>query len=113
LLFANTVFVSPTIFGLPMAAQVLIWVIVGGLGTFVGPVIACIALQMVAAYLGKLGWIDPNIVLGTLLIAFVVFFPSGLLPAVTRLGEALQERFHDCRKTGGTSSGNVGRGHSS
>lgn len=92
MLFANTVFVSPTIFGLSMAAQVLIWVIIGGLGTFVGPVIACIALQMLTAYLGKLGLIDPNILLGALLIAFVVFVPSGLLPTALRIFTTLKGR---------------------
>jgi branched-chain amino acid transport system permease protein len=92
LLFANCVFVSPTIFGLSTAAQVLIWVVVGGLGTFVGPVIACVALQMLAGYLGKLGWIDPNIVLGALLVAFVVLVPSGLQPTATRLWSLVRDR---------------------
>jgi branched-chain amino acid transport system permease protein len=91
MLFANCVFVSPTIFGLSTAAQVLIWVVVGGLGTFVGPVIACIALQMLTFYLGKLGWIDPNIALGALLVGFVVFVPSGLLPSASRLLAWLRE----------------------
>lgn len=91
LLFANTVFVSPTIFGLSMAAQVLIWVIIGGLGTFVGPVIASIALQMLAVYLGKLGLIDPNILLGALLIAFVVFVPRGILPTALRMFTTLKQ----------------------
>ena len=45
-LFANCVFVSPTMFSLSYAAQVIIWVIVGGLGTLVGPVIGCILVQM-------------------------------------------------------------------
>lgn len=68
LLFANSVFVSPTMFSLSMAAQVLIWVVVGGLGTLFGPVAACFALQMATTALGKLGLVDPNIVLGLVLI---------------------------------------------
>ena len=43
ILFANCVFVSPTMFSLSYAAQVIIWVLVGGLGTLVGPIIGCIA----------------------------------------------------------------------
>jgi branched-chain amino acid transport system permease protein len=54
MLFANVVFVSPTMFSLSMAAQVLIWVIVGGLGTLVGPVAACFALQIGTTALGNL-----------------------------------------------------------
>ncbi|MCR6502394.1 branched-chain amino acid ABC transporter permease [Shinella sp. CPCC 101442] len=85
LLFANSVFVSPTMFSLSMAAQVLIWVVVGGLGTLFGPVAACFALQIATAALGKLGIVDPNIVLGTVLVVFVVFVPGGIQPALAAL----------------------------
>lgn len=85
LLFANSVFVSPTMFSLSMAAQVLIWVVVGGLGTLLGPVAACFALQIAATALGKLGFVDPNIVLGLVLIVFVVFVPGGIQPALAAL----------------------------
>jgi branched-chain amino acid transport system permease protein len=85
LLFANSVFVSPTMFSLSMAAQVLIWVVVGGLGTLFGPVAACFALQIATAALGKLGLVDPNIVLGLVLILFVVFVPGGIQPALAAL----------------------------
>lgn len=81
-LFANSVFVSPTVFSLSNSAQVLIWVVVGGVGTFVGPILACLILQALTAYLGTLGWIDPNIVLGGVLILFVLLLPKGLLPAL-------------------------------
>jgi ABC-type branched-subunit amino acid transport system permease subunit len=72
-------------FSLSMAAQVLIWVVVGGLGTLLGPVAACFALQIAAAALGKLGFVDPNIVLGLVLIVFVVFVPGGIQPALAAL----------------------------
>ena len=49
LLFANCVFVSPTMFSLSYSAQVIVWVIVGGLGTLLGPVIGCILLQMLTS----------------------------------------------------------------
>lgn len=89
MLFANVVFVSPTVFGLSMAAQVLIWVVVGGVGTLIGPVAACILLQIATVALGKLGIIDPGIVLGVILIVFVVFVPGGILPALTGLASRL------------------------
>jgi branched-chain amino acid transport system permease protein len=91
MLFANSVFVSPTVFSLSMAAQVLIWVVVGGVGTLFGPVAACILLQIATIALGKLGIIDPGIVLGVVLIVFVVFVPGGILPALTRLASALTD----------------------
>jgi ABC-type branched-subunit amino acid transport system permease subunit len=82
MLFATSVFVSPTVFSLATAAQVLIWVVVGGLGTLAGPIIASILLQILAAFLGTLGWIDPNVVLGAVLIGFVLVAPRGLMPLV-------------------------------
>lgn len=92
MLFANVVFVSPTMFSLSTAAQVLIWVVVGGLGTLAGPVVACILLQVLTVWLGKLGLIDPNIVLGIILIVFVVFVPSGILPALASIAERFRSR---------------------
>lgn len=84
LLFANSVFVSPTMFSLPVSGQIIIWIIIGGLGTLIGPVIGCILMQVLTNWLGTLGqidglgWIDPNLVLGVLLVIFVLLVPKGL-----------------------------------
>ena len=52
-LFANWGnFVSPTIFGLAQSAQIIIWVIVGGRGTLIGPIVGCIGIQWLTAALG-------------------------------------------------------------
>ncbi len=90
-LFANCVFVSPNMFNLVSSGQLLIWVIVGGLGTLAGPVIGCYLLLMAATALGTvnqgggLAWLDPNLVLGVVLTAFVLLVPSGLLPILETL----------------------------
>lgn len=87
-LFANCVFVSPAMFSLQTNGQLIIWVIVGGLGTLAGPVIGCFIMLMLSTKLGTMGqsggstWFDPNLVLGLLLVAFVVFLKKGLLPMV-------------------------------
>jgi branched-chain amino acid transport system permease protein len=84
LLFANSVFVSPTMFSLPVSGQIVIWVIIGGLGTLIGPIVGCIFMQILTNYLGTLAqvkglsWIDANLVLGLLLMAFVLLVPKGL-----------------------------------
>ncbi len=85
ILFANCVFVSPTMFSLSYAGQVIIWVLVGGIGTLVGPVIGCILVQMLTTYAGTLSWIDPNLLLGAVFMAAVVAVPKGLLPTATTL----------------------------
>ena len=52
-LFANWgAFVSPTIFGLAQSAQIIIWVIVGGRGTLIGPILGCVGIQWLTAALG-------------------------------------------------------------
>ena len=80
ILFANCVFVSPTLFSLSYAGQVIIWVLVGGLGTLIGPVIGCMLVQALTTYAGTLSSVDPNLVLGVELMLAVVGVPKGLLP---------------------------------
>ena len=89
LMFANSVFVSPTMFSLPVSGQIIIWVIIGGLGTLIGPIVGCILMQILTNWLGTLnqvpgfGWVDPNLVLGVILVVFVLLVPKGLTALVT------------------------------
>jgi ABC-type branched-subunit amino acid transport system permease subunit len=85
ILFANCVFVSPTMFSLAYSAQVIIWVIVGGLGTLVGPVIGCILLQLLTTWAGTLPQLNANLLLGSILVVAVLLLPKGLLPSTTAL----------------------------
>ncbi len=114
-LFANWgAFVSPTIFGLGQSAQIIIWVIVGGRGTLIGPVIGCIGIQWLTATLGSaqsassgilavlktstLGIVDlanVNLVLGAILLAFVLLVPKGIVPSFLDLGRLLRSRKAD------------------
>ena len=88
LMFANSVFVSPTMFSLPVSGQIIIWVIIGGLGTLIGPVIGCILMQLLTNWLGTLNqvpgfaWVDPHLVLGVILVIFVLLVPKGLTALV-------------------------------
>lgn len=92
-LFANWgAFVSPTIFGLAQSAQIIIWVIVGGRGALIGPILGCIGIQWLTAALGANaptgggGWAallgNAPLILGALLIAFVLLVPKGLAPTL-------------------------------
>ncbi len=90
--FANSVFISPALFSLATTAQVIIWVIVGGLGTLFGPILGAVVVQALMSWLGTLAQIhpalarlDPNFVLGAILILFVLLLPRGLWPALTAL----------------------------
>ena len=100
-LFANWgSFVSPTIFGLAQSAQIIIWVIVGGRGTLIGPVIGCIGIQWLSAALGanqpsggsdlwSKVFANAPLILGVILIAFVLLMPKGLVPTLADVGQAL------------------------
>jgi len=103
-LFANWgSFVSPTIFGLSQSAQIIIWVIVGGRGTLIGPIIGCIGIQWLSTALGANqpsgagSWAsifsNAPLVLGAVLIAFVLLVPKGLVPTLLDWGaRSLQAR---------------------
>ncbi|MDE1186752.1 MAG: branched-chain amino acid ABC transporter permease [Pantoea sp.] len=79
-------FVSPGVFSISQSAQIIIWVIVGGRGTLIGPVISCILLQWMVTRLGAQQTVDVNLVLGVILAVFVLLIPGGMLPTIQRLG---------------------------
>lgn len=85
-LYANWgAFVSPGVFSISQSAQIIIWVIVGGRGTLIGPVLSCVALQWLVTRLGAQQSIDTNLVLGVILAIFVLLIPGGVLPGLQRL----------------------------
>jgi ABC-type branched-subunit amino acid transport system permease subunit len=92
-LFANWgAFTSPTIFGLAQSAQIIIWVIVGGLGTLVGPVVGCVAIQWLTTQIGTQQTFNSNLVLGAILVAFVLLVPRGIVPSFISMGDWLRRR---------------------
>ena len=73
-------FISPTIFGLPMSAEVIIFVLVGGLGTLVGPILGAVGLQYLVTLAGTQDAVNPNLGLGIVLVGFVLLVPQGVVP---------------------------------
>jgi ABC-type branched-subunit amino acid transport system permease subunit len=85
-LFANWgAFVSPNVFSLTMTSQIIIWVIVGGLGTLVGPIIGCLIMQYLATTLGTQQLANTNLIFGIIFLAFVLLVPRGIVPSLRRL----------------------------
>ncbi len=92
-LFTNWgAFTSPTIFGLAMSAQIIIWVIVGGLGTLVGPVVGCMLIQWLTTEIGTQQTFNSNLVLGAILVVFVLLVPRGLVPSLGDVIDSLVRR---------------------
>jgi ABC-type branched-subunit amino acid transport system permease subunit len=75
-------FVAPEMFNLNQAAQVVIWVIVGGRSTLIGPVVATGLVQYFSNWLGTVSIGQVTLILGLVLLLFVLVFPRGLLPTI-------------------------------
>lgn len=82
-LFANWAeIVTPGVFSLRSAAEVIIWTIVGGVGTLIGPILGAMALGMIKLLLGEQTVIDNSLLLGLVLVIVVLAIPRGVVPAL-------------------------------
>ncbi|MEO0823907.1 MAG: branched-chain amino acid ABC transporter permease, partial [Pseudomonadota bacterium] len=77
--------VTPDLFALTYAAQAIIWVIVGGRGTLIGPVLGAFGVFYLTSWLGTQSYLNSNVVLGLVLIFFVLLLPRGVVPEVMAL----------------------------
>ena len=75
--------VTPDVFSLSQSALTIIWVIVGGRGTLIGPILATFALYYLTSSLGSQQALNTNLVLGIILIVFVLAVPKGVIPTIT------------------------------
>jgi ABC-type branched-subunit amino acid transport system permease subunit len=75
-------FVAPEMMNLNSAASVVIYVIVGGKATLIGPLVGTAIVQHLTAWLGTAGVGQVNLILGLVMIAFVMVFPQGVLPTL-------------------------------
>jgi hypothetical protein len=67
-------------------------VIVGGLGTLVGPIVGCVAIQWLTSQIGTQQVINSNLVLGAILVIFVLLVPKGIVPGCGSVGAAMAAR---------------------
>jgi len=85
-LFANWAeIVTPSLFSLGQSAEIIIWCIVGGLGTRFGPIIGAAGLAYLKFLLGQQAVVDNTLITGLILVLFVLFLPKGIVPALTSL----------------------------
>ena len=85
-LFANWgEIVTPGLFSLGQSAEIIIWCIVGGLGTRLGPILGAAGLAYLKFMLGQQSLIDNTLITGLILVLFVLFLPRGLVPAIASL----------------------------
>ena len=73
-------YVSPTVFSMIFTAQIIIWILVGGLGTLVGAIVGCMLIQFATTWLGETKLADINLILGAVFVLLVLFIPKGIVP---------------------------------
>ncbi|GAN77295.1 ABC transporter permease subunit [Acidisphaera rubrifaciens] len=82
-------FISPTAFSLAQSAQIIIFVLVGGLGTLLGPILGAVAIQYMVTLIGAQQKVDGNLIVGVVLIGFVLLVPQGVVPVVRNVLQRL------------------------
>jgi branched-chain amino acid transport system permease protein len=76
---ANTLFIEPTsIFGVDWTAYMIFMVLVGGLGTFEGPIIGAVLLFVIQNRWASSGGVWYLVGLGATAMAFALFLPRGI-----------------------------------
>jgi branched-chain amino acid transport system permease protein len=88
----------PEMFSLGRAADVIMWVLVGGKSTLIGPIAGVFAIEYFKGWLGTQGVGQVTLVLGAVLIIFVLVFHRGLLPTVGTLPEMWRDRIAVLRR---------------
>lgn len=97
--YANyVVFVDPNAFASPVTSiSVILFVVLGGLGTVKGPVLGAGVLYPLAEILrGQYGDLPglSNVVFGVAILLVVLFAPTGLSGLFGRLGESISSTLH-------------------
>ncbi|GAB3881377.1 ABC transporter permease subunit [Terrabacter terrigena] len=75
-------FTNPSVFSLPQAALVIIWVLVGGRRSLFGAFLGAVVIQEIQTVMGGQGGGLTPIVLGAIMILVVLLAPEGLMAAV-------------------------------
>lgn len=70
---------APSLMSFDLTGEVLIWVVIGGVGTIAGPFVAGFGLTILEHYLGSVWTEGYLIVIGILFVSFVFLLPEGIV----------------------------------
>lgn len=82
-------FVNPTLLGFVLSTSVLLWILVGGRGTLIGPMFGAVLFKVVESQLSTFFPFSWTLVMGAVLVAIVVFFPEGTVGAYYKFRDHL------------------------
>lgn len=89
---AQQMFVSTNVFTLPMAALVIVWVLLGGRKSVAGAYIGVGIMQLLVLLLAGTGSDIEVFVSGLIMIAAVTLLPDGIVSLIPRLAQAWRTR---------------------
>ena len=93
IMFANSIGrITPDVFNLYNAALAIIWVIIGGRGTLIGPIFGALVLFYLTSFLGQQSVVNINLFLGLVLIIFVLVVPRGIVPSIVQMWDRRRSR---------------------
>ena len=90
--------INPGLFGLKYILFILVWVLVGGLGSFAGPIIGVAVLSVIDESFRGLDELRPAFY-GLILIITVLFLPDGLVSLPAKIMQGVN--WLRIRKAGG------------
>ena len=106
----RTGFVSPQIFGFALATNVVLWTLVGGRGTIIGPVIGSLVINFASATLADV-WLQYwTLATGVIFVAAVALIPAGLVPSLLRVAGRPARRSRDPALLATVPDSDVGNG---
>ncbi|HEV7247537.1 MAG TPA: branched-chain amino acid ABC transporter permease [Shinella sp.] len=85
-------YTDPTVFALSQSVQIIIWIVVGGVGTFIGPILGCFFIQWLTTWLTTVDTINKDVILGAILTLMVLLLPQGFVPTLQQLARTIQAR---------------------
>ncbi|GLU27934.1 branched-chain amino acid ABC transporter permease [Brucella sp. NBRC 12950] len=75
-------YTDPTVFALSQSVQIIIWVVVGGVGTLIGPILGCFFIQWLTTWLTTVDSVNKDVILGGILTLMVLLLRQGFVPSV-------------------------------
>ncbi|MBV9517301.1 MAG: ATP-binding cassette domain-containing protein, partial [Hyphomicrobiales bacterium] len=82
-----TTVVAPSLVGIVLATNVLIWIMLGGRGTIIGPALAAVLVNAATPQLSTSMPLYWQGILGLAFVLVVVLLPGGLLPALISIAQ--------------------------
>ena len=93
--------ISPHSFGLGPMLAIMIWAIVGGAGSFAGPIIGIVVLSLADEGLRDFGELRPG-VYGLVLILTMIFLPKGLVGLPAQIAPVVNDLWRRNRRSIGS-----------